>query len=124
MQNYTIVLCPDIKLSRTQIRPKIEKHPELRRALNILAEIYQMKQLWTDEENLMCTPQELYADLIGMGYDWPTLLQTRGWWTYDNDKHPVKFLSSLDFLRMRKGLYVPYWWDQKAKPIDLTKAKV
>jgi hypothetical protein len=115
--NYRHVFCPDIALGRTLIRPKIEKHPELRRALNICAELLQMKTLWTDDLKLFCTPNELYDDLIAMGYDWPTLLATRGWWAFDNDKHPIPFLSSLDLLRMRKGLYVPYWWPKdKAKP--------
>ena len=122
-QNYALEFCPEIKLSRTAIRPKIDKHPELRRTLNILAELAQMQQLWSDDEKLFCTPKELYHDLIAMGYDWPTLLATRGWWTFSNDQHPVPFLSSLDLLRMRKGQYVPYWWPKDKKPIDLTKAK-
>jgi hypothetical protein len=122
-QNYELVLCPEIKLSRTTIRTKIAKHPELRRALNILSEMLQTIQLTTDKEGVFCTPQQLHDDLVAMGYDWPTLLATRGWWTYDNDKHPVPFLSSMDLLRMRRGLYVPYWWPKDKKPIDLTKAK-
>lgn len=122
MQNYALVLCPEIKLSRTTIRGKIDRHPELRRALNILAEMLQITQLMTDKDGVFCSPQELYQDLIAMGYDWPTLLNTRGWWTYDNDKQPIPFLSTMDLLRMRKGLYTPYWWP-KDKPIDLTKAK-
>jgi hypothetical protein len=120
--NYNLVLCPEIKLGRTTVRPKIDKHPELRRALNILAEMCQIQQLWTDNEGLFCTPKQLYDDLIAMGYDWTTLLNTRGWWTFDNDKQPVPFLSTMDLMRMRKGLYTPYWWDTKAKPIDLSKA--
>lgn len=122
LQNYNLVLCPEIKLSRTAIRPKIEKHPELRRALNILCELKQMEMLWTDTDNLRCKPEELYADLIAMGYDWPTLLATRGWWTFENDKHPIPFLSSMDLLKMRKGQYKPYWWPAD-KPIDMSKAK-
>lgn len=123
LQNYNLILCPDIKLSRTTIRRKIDTHQELRRALNILAEMLQITSLMTDKDGVFCTPQELYADLIAMGYDWPTLLNTRGWWTYDNDKQPIPFLSTMDLMRMRKGLYVPYWWPKETKPIDLTKAK-
>ncbi|EKD22671.1 MAG: putative uvsX [uncultured bacterium] len=113
VQNYSLVLYPDVKLSRTTVRGKIDTDPKLRRALNILSEMCQMDQLWRgDESELLCTPKELYTDLIAMGYDWDLLLSSRGWWTIDNDQHPVPFLSTMDLLRIRKGLYFPYWMDE------------
>lgn len=108
--SYSLSLLPDVKLSRTTVRGKIDADAKLRRALNITSEMCQMSYLWHNlEEGLMCTPKELYEDLKKMGYDWDVLLATRGWWTYDNDKHPVPFLSTMDLLRMRKGWYHPYW---------------
>ena len=60
-------------------------------------------------DDLLCTPLELYEDLKKLGYDWDQLLNTRGWWTVNNDKHPVPFLSTYDLLMMRKEKYKPYW---------------
>jgi hypothetical protein len=114
VQNYFLDLLPDVKLSRTTVRGKLEDNANLRRAMNITAELCQMKYLWHDlPDGLMCTPKELYDDLIKLGFDWEKhLLPTRGWWTYNNDKHPIPFLSTMDLLKMRKGLYYPYWMDE------------
>ncbi len=112
LQHYSLDLLPDVKLSRTTVRGKIDENPRLRRALNITAEMCQMKQ-YHKYDILMCTPKELYDDLIKLGYDWNVLLETRGWWTVNNDKHPIKFLSTLDLLKMRAELYRPYWMDKK-----------
>lgn len=131
-QNYVLELYPECKLSRSVVRGKIDSDARLRRALNITSELCQMKELWHDmEEGLWCTPKELYADLKARGYDWNVLLDTRGWWTLDNDQHPIPFLSTMDLLRMRKGLYHPYWMKNdpaanpkasKAKPTDVKKS--
>lgn len=111
LQWYFLDLLPDVKISRSTVRAKIESNAQLRRALNITAELCEMTNLWRSKEmsELICTPKELYEDLRAMGYDWDVLLNTRGWWTFDNDTHPIKFLSTMDLLRMRKGLYHPYW---------------
>ena len=123
-RNYNLVLLPDVKLSRTTIRRKIDENPKLRRALNILSELCQQINLWVDGDGLFCTPKELYDDLMAIGYDWDTLLNTRYYYLpnqYDPTEKP--FLSTKDLLEMRVGKYVPYWWDQKAKPLDMSKCK-
>lgn len=125
VQNYTLAFCPDIALSRTAVRRKIDSHPELRRGLNLAAEMLQITYLWHDiAPEYLCTPKELYDDLIAMGYDWKVLLDTRGWWAPEGVHEDIKFLSTMDFLRMRTGEYIPYWFtpEQKAK-VDLSKAK-
>lgn len=45
------------------------------------------------------------------------LLTTRGSYRLNNEYHPVPFLSSLDLLKMRKGLYFPYWMTADKKGI-------
>lgn len=118
LQNYALDLLPEVKLSRTAVRSKIDNDAKLRRALNITAEMCQMKHLWHYlDEGLLCTPKQLYDDLISMGYDWSILLNTRGWWTCDNDKQDVPFLSTMDLLNMRKGTYHPYWLAEDKKTI-------
>ena len=71
---YSLVYCffcefllPDVKLSRTTIRSKIDENPQLRRVLNITSEMCQMDQMWHGIDELMCTPKELYDDLIKLG---------------------------------------------------------
>ena len=110
-QNYYVELCPDIALKRTTARKKIDESPALRRALEITSEICQLTRLkWMQYSEVLCTPKELYDDLKKMGYDWNVLLgETRGYWVFEEDNNPLKFLSTLDLLRMRKGLYKPYW---------------
>ena len=69
-----------------------------------------MQNLWSNlPTDLFCTPKELYDDLRMMGYDWEQLLDTRGYWVYENDKHPQNFLSTKDLLMMRAGKYQPKW---------------
>jgi hypothetical protein len=118
-QNYALDLLPDVSLSRTTVRGKLEENAQLRRAMTITSELCQMKYLWHDlPEGLLCTPKQLYDDLKAMGYDWNDLLSTRSWWTYDNDsKDKPPFLTTMDMLNMRAKKYTPYWLteEQKAK---------
>lgn len=110
--NYNLALCPDVKLRRGNIRQRTEDTPALQRALTISLEMMQMARLMPEYRTagLLCTPTDLFRDIKERGYDWDMILGgTRGWWTLNNDDHPVKFLSTLDLLRMRKDKYKPYW---------------
>ena len=110
LQSYSLDIYPEVKLSRTTVRSKIDEDPKLRRALNITAELSQMHQYHRGLGDLLCTAKELYNGIKEQGYDWDMILSdTRGWWTLDNDTAPGKFLSTKDLLEMRKGLYKPYW---------------
>ena len=119
LQHYALDLLPSIALSRTTIRTKIDTHYTLRRALNITAELAQMTILWRHlaDDGTICTPKQLYDDLIKMGYDWDVLLNTRGWWTPNNDKHPIPYLSTMDLLNIRKNRYKIYWLEDDLKTI-------
>lgn len=109
-RNYYVDLCPDVKLMRTTIRSRIDEYAELRRALEITMEMCQMRYLWHDRDpKYNITPEELRVGLEKKGYKWDVLLNTRGWWTYEEDKHPLNFLSTMDLLRMYHGEYHPYW---------------
>jgi len=109
LQNYSMTLLPDVKLSRTTVRGKIDSNPKLCRAINITSELCQLYEHHRNRyADVLCSPKELYDDLKAMGYDWDVLFNTRGYWVVD-DMHPLPFLSTMDLLRMRKGLYTPYW---------------
>lgn len=122
--NYSLALYPEVKLSRTTIRGKIDSDLKLQRALNLTSEMCQMSYLWHDlGKDIMCTPKQLYDDLKEQGYDWDMLLsKTRGWWTHDNENHELKFLSTMDLLNMRIKKYFPYWMNED-KTIKILKKK-
>lgn len=109
--NYRMSLYPSLSLTRPTVRSKLDADPMLRRAVNITSELAQMMQFMPQFQPLMCTPKELFDDLKAQGYDWDEILGgTRGWYTYPNSYDTdLKHLSTLDLLRMRKGLYKPYW---------------
>lgn len=128
LQNYYVEMCPDVKLTRTTVRKKLDESGPLRRAVEIQSEMLQliMFQRWTAEQ--VCDPKTLYDDLKAMGYDWDMILaDTRGYWMCAEDEHldRKKFLSTYDLLRMRTGDYKPYWMSDadKAKIIPLALAK-
>jgi hypothetical protein len=110
-KGYYLELRPDVKLTRTTVRSKISEDNRLKQAFHFTSEMLQMRNLWRNlEPGLLCTPAELYEDLKKMGYDWDVLLNTRYYYTFkghESDRLP--FLSTMDLLRMRKGLYKPYW---------------
>lgn len=151
LQNYQLVLLPGVTLSRTSIRGKLDSNEKLRRAMEITAELAYMyhygyrtentvEMAPTEEEqldnDLACTAKELYDDLKAKGYDWDVLLNTRGYWVFEEDaKDRPPFLSTMDLLRMRAGLYHPYWMPKptagavapaaptkKVSPADVAKA--
>lgn len=115
------VFLPDINLTRTTVRAKLDQNEKLRRAINITSELLQVTIFHTSILNslygndIICTPEELYEDIKKLGYDWNELLDTRGYWLinqYNSEKH---FLSIIDLLKMRKGLYEPYFLKKAIK---------
>jgi hypothetical protein len=114
--HYSLVLKPDVSLSRTTVRTKIRDDKKLRRAINITSELLQISKYMLQFEDIICTPEELYKDLIDLGYDWDILLDTRGWWTPDQYSDKIEpFLSTIDLLRMRQKEYKPYWYTGELK---------
>ena len=116
VQNYELVLRPGVKLSRTTVRSKIDNDPLLAKAVQFTSDLLQLHTFHRHlgDAGLLCTPEELYNDIKAAGYDWDELLDTRSWVTVDQYSKKVKpFLSILDLLKMRKGLYHPYWMEKK-----------
>lgn len=117
--NFYLDLYPDLMLTKPSVRSKINNDQYLQRALEITSELCQIHNLWPmevhDHPDLYVSPQKLYDDLKAQGFDWDVLLNTRGYWVYEDDKHPLPFLSTMDLLRMRVGKYFPYWMDKETK---------
>ena len=116
VHNYELDMYPGTKLSRTTVRSKIDNDPKLAKALQFTSDLLQLHTYHRHlgDMELLCTPKELYDDIKKLGYDWDILLDTRSWMTVDqySDKVPP-FLSIIDLLKMRKGLYKPYWLGDK-----------
>lgn len=109
-RSYFNQLLPDVALSRTTVRGKLDQNYRLRRAMEITMEMCQINNMWHEyDQKLICSPDELHASLKEKGYDWDTLLDTRGYWTFKDDPNPRQFLSTQDLLKMRVGDYHPYW---------------
>lgn len=121
-RSYALDIYPEVSLSRTTVRSKLDTDPKLRRAVNITAELLQLATYhrMVIDSGLMCTPAELYEDIKKLGYDWDILLDTRGYWTLNQYSHPVPYLNTVDLLKMRKELYRPWWYDAKVKELSKT----
>ena len=106
---------PDVTLSRTTIRTKINESKQLRRAINIASEMQQLGLYLGNHpyvREAMCTPKELYEDIKALGYDWDMLLRTREYWTINQYDNKVPYLNTLDLMRMRIGKYTPYFLNE------------
>lgn len=118
LQHYAVTLAPETKLSRTTVRTKLDNDLRLCRAVNITSELMQMGQFFRTMRSFLPTPKQLYEGLKEKGYDWDMILtKTRGWWTVNNESHPLHFLSTMDLVRMYLGTYHPYWLEEDKKTI-------
>lgn len=113
--NYALAIYPDVRLSRTSVRGKIDDDLKLRTAIRLTADLLQIRMEWHGVLPLdfVCDPETLYDDIVAAGYDWNVLLESRNYWVFDQYDHPVPFLSAMDLLYMREGSYVPYWLKDK-----------
>ena len=114
-QNYALALLPDVKLSRTTVRGKLDTNPILARAMNITSEMAQLREYYKFDSDILCSPEQLRTDIEALGYDWNELLNTRSWWTVNHYDFPLPALSTWDLLMMRLGRYHPYWMDENKK---------
>ncbi len=126
-RNYAIAFLPEVHLSRTTVREKLESNYLLQRGVEVLSQLLQMDKYMSEYKaiGLWCEPEVLYEDIKNLGYEWETLLNTRGWWTIDQYRSDYKpFLSVLDLLKMRKEQYHPYWLEKDKKTIKKPWNKV
>lgn len=116
-RTYSLSLLPDLMLQRTTVRKRLDEFPLLRRAMNITSEICQMEKYYPAMRGNIAPLSEIRKKLISDGYDMDQLLSTRGWWTFDNHKQTVPFLSSKDIVEMYNNNYTPYWLESDKRTI-------
>lgn len=118
LQHYSLDLLPDVKLSRTTVRGKLDNDAKLRRAMNITSELCQMFQFYRHLREELMTPKFMHEKLTSLGYDVNFILErTRGWWTFNNDKHELLFLSTYDLVNMCNETYHPFWLEDDKKTV-------
>ena len=101
---HTLALLPSVKFGRTTIRTLLKENAILARAVNITSEMCQIFELDKYHDNdMVCSPEDLYRDLINKGYDWDKILKSRGWHTMSNDSHPIPTLTTYSILCIRTG---------------------
>lgn len=106
--SYNLALYPSVKVMRTTVRELIDEDYKLRRAIKITADLLQIERFNKLGDVKVPTPKELYEKLKNK-YDWNVLLETRDWWTFNNDSVDKPFLSTMDLINMYYDKYVPYW---------------
>ena len=116
-RTYSLALLPEISLGRTTVRKKLADNALLRRAMNITSEIAQMEQFYPSLKGNIPPLVDIRKKLISDGYNMDQLLSTRGWWTFDNHKQEVPFLSSMDMVDIYNGNYTPYWLEADKRTI-------
>lgn len=119
------VLYPDVKLTRTNIRSLMDDDLRLARAISLCSDLLQMSIHWREhlrriDERLIAfteKPETLREAVIKQGYDWNMVLDTRYWYSLDDDYHQQLELSTVDIMRMGLGLYHPFWLEADKKTI-------
>lgn len=112
IQNYSLCFAPDVKLSRTTARQKLEGNTDLFMRLLMTCHLLQIRNVWRGWEEWWLPPEEIYARCIEQGYDWDKLMNTRWWWVYEEEDDRVGELpemSAKDLCRIARGLYHPYF---------------
>lgn len=117
-QYYNMDLYPELKLQRTTVRRSMDEDKKLERAINLTSEIAQIGDFDAVWSSKIPPMKDLRKKIEADGYDWNTLLQTRGWFTF-NEFKPFHdpFLSSMDLLKMYYGEYTPYWLESDKKTV-------
>lgn len=107
--NQRLHLYPDVNIRRKDIRKLLNENEKFKRAVEITADLKQVQIEMPQFRHLFCTAEELYNDIKALGYDWDILLESRNWYTPKHYEVELPHLSIIDLLRMRKGVYHPYW---------------
>ena len=117
-QFFTFELAPEFgKFQRTTIRKGLARDERLRRVVNITSEMCQIAEYYPQHKDRVPSMKDLREKLNADGYDFELLLNTRSWWTFNNDKQEKPFLSTMDLINMFHGEYVPYWISEDKKSI-------
>jgi len=99
--NCKLHLSPKQNITRTNVRELMGASYELRRALEITAELCFIQQTWSPSAGSPLTihPEKLFDRLTKSSTKMEDLLNTTGVWTYDK-KADRKYMSTLDIVEL------------------------
>lgn len=105
---FNVMIYPEVSMTRTTAREKIDSDPKLCRALEITEELRQIHEVHSQRyAEFLTDPQTLYDDIKAKGYCWDKILKTRGYPVSDEQEAAEPDLppelSTLDLLRLRTG---------------------
>ena len=105
-QKQQCALLPDLTISRNTVRDLAKSNPQLRRALELTAQLCYVRTNWNVKDlpfDMDIEPAKLFDKLMSdknknLVSD---ILNTRGYWTYE--KHPQPYMSLFKVLELAKA---------------------
>ena len=107
-QNHKNALLPDINLTRNNIQENFDKHPELKRAMEIMAQLLFLQTKWSIEKipcgfDINITPEEMYKLMTEKKLT-DRILNSRGYWCADDGiDYKKEYLSVPDIIGLLKA---------------------
>lgn len=107
-QNHRNALLPDINLTRNNIQENFDKHPELKRAMEIMAQLLFLQTKWSIEKvpcgfDINITPEEMYKLMTEKKLT-DRILNSRGYWCADDGiDYKKEYLSVPDIIGLLKA---------------------
>lgn len=107
-QNHKNALLPDINLTRNNIQENFDKHPELKRAMEIMAQLLFLHTKWSIEKvpcgfDINITPEEMYKLMTEKKLT-DRILNSRGYWCADDGiDYKKEYLSVPDIIGLLKA---------------------
>lgn len=123
---YKVIIYPDVTALRTNVRQKLKDDPRFARAVELTCEIALMYQIHDSLDNKYRLKfNDIYTTIRDKGYDWNKILDSRGYWLFEEEVaelSPPPYLSGLDLLRICVGEYEPKHF-KRDSIVDVAKKK-
>lgn len=104
-QNHKNALLPDINLTRNNVQGQFEKNPQLKRAMEIIAQLCFIQTKWSIDKvppgiNIRMTPEEIYKNMTSKKLT-DRILNSRGYWCAEDGVDAQKeYLSVPDVIAL------------------------
>lgn len=107
-QNHKNALMPDVNITRNNIQENFEKYPQLKRAMEILAQLLFLQTKWNVDKipcgaDINITPEEMYKLMTEKKLT-DRILNSKGYWCAEDGAEPEKeYLSIPDIINLLKA---------------------
>lgn len=112
---HAIALLPDVSLMRTTVRDLLEEDKKLRRAVEIVWQIWYMQTFWTNyPQEWRIEPTKIFELGKEKGLDWDDVLENTVYFWHDNPEHIKEHtLTGYELMEIVVGGKKPYWKESK-----------